>query len=250
MQLDLLTITKAPRRALDHLASTTWRALAAGSIEEEEAAALSEAIEARRHALRATGKPTGAFLGLAGARYLNGQKYAPRPSLAHPKRRERIERRRRLAASGPMPPALAASFTVSELAALRIVADECRDKGRCDRTLDEIALRAGCCRTSARNALRAARGHGLVDIEERRVPGRRSLPNVVRITSPEWLAWLRHGPRREAGDRVQKVEALTDRSFPKPAPKPSGRSFNGSERRPASTTAVPAPLPWRRPLGA
>lgn len=250
MQLDLLTITTAPRRALDAIASTTWRALAAGSIEEAEAVALSEAIEARRLALRSTGEAAGARVPLLRGEYLTRRICSPRAPVEPAKRRQSIERRRRLAASGPMPPALAASFTVSELAALRIVADECRDKGRCDRTLDEIALRAGCCRTSARNALRAARGHGLVDIEERRVPGRRSLPNVVRITSPEWLAWLRHGPRREAGDRVQKVEALTDRSFPKPAPKPSERSSNGSERRPASTTAVPAPRPWRRPLGA
>lgn len=241
---DLVQITRAPRRALDHLASTTWRALAAGSIDEEEAAALSEAIEARRHALRAAGKPAGAFPVSAMARWPSR---APRPSLASPKRRERLERRRRLAASAPMPPALAAMFTVSELAVLRIVGDEVRDRGVCDRTLDELASRAGCCRTTARNAIRAARGHGLVDIEERRVPGRRSLPNLVRVTSPEWLAWLRRGPRREADDRVQKVGALTDTDVPKRLRKPSrGRSVGSGRRSTTATTALPRP-PWRRP---
>lgn len=249
MQLDLNTITKAPRRALDHLASTTWRALAAGSIEEEEAAALSEAIEARRSALRATGKPTGAHLPLAGARYLNRGKYGPRPAVAPAKRRERIERRRRLAASGPMPPALAASFTVSELAVLRIVGDEVRDRGSCDRTLDELAARAGCGRTSARNAIRAARQHGLVHVEERRIPRRRSLPNVVTIVSAEWLAWLRRGPRREAGDRVQKVEALSDKDLFEGSPKPSKIGSAGPARRRAMTTSKAPRRPWRRPDG-
>jgi len=243
--LDLVQITTAPRRALDHLASTTWQALAAGSIEEAEAAVLSEAIEARRSALRSTEKPAGARSLLAGVGYLNGRKYAPRP----PERRERIERRRRLAASGPMPPALAALFTVAELAALRIVADECRDKGRCDRTLDELAARAGCCRTSARNAIRAARRHGLVHVEERRVPGRRSLPNVVRITSPEWLAWLRCGPRREAEGRGQKVEGLSDKDLSVGSPKPSTSGSAGPERRAATTTSTTPRRPWRRPRG-
>ena len=40
-----------------------------------------------------------------------------------PDRQASIERRRRLAASGPLPPAMAARFTVSELAVLRIVAN-------------------------------------------------------------------------------------------------------------------------------
>jgi hypothetical protein len=41
-----------------------------------------------------------------------------------PDRQASIERRRRLAASGPLPPVMAARFTVSELAVLRIVGDE------------------------------------------------------------------------------------------------------------------------------
>jgi hypothetical protein len=48
-----------------------------------------------------------------------------------PDRQASIERRRRLAASGPMPPALAARFTTSELAALRIIGDEVRHHGVC-----------------------------------------------------------------------------------------------------------------------
>lgn len=247
MQHDLLTIAKAPRRALDDIALTTWRALAAGSIAEAEASALSDAIERRRQDFRppqASGKAAGAFSLSASDRW---PKCPPRPPAAPAKRRERIERRRRLAASGPLPPALACKFTVAEIAVLRVVGDECRDKGRCERTLDELAARAGCCRSSARNALRAARQHGLVDIEERRVPGRRSLPNLVRVVSSEWMMWLRRGPRREAGDSGQESERLSDRRLIEGLPKPSRSSSGGCERRTATTTPPPSRRPWQRP---
>ena len=39
--------------------------------------------------------------------------------------------------------------------------------------------------------MRQARGLGLVLVKERRVPGRKSLTNVVRIVSRDWLGWLR-----------------------------------------------------------
>src|SRR3954447_21336413 len=125
-----------------------------------------------------------------------------RPSLFLPRRLQRppqrpvaIARRRHLAASGPMPPALACKFTVSELAVLRIVGDEVRQHGCCDRCVDELAARAGVCRRMVQNALREAARLGLLTIEERRREGRRNLPNVVRIVSKEWTSWLARGGR-------------------------------------------------------
>ena len=97
---------------------------------------------------------------------------------------------------------MACKFTVGELAALRIVADEVREKGHCDRTLAEISARAGVSRTTAQNALRAAACMDLVTIEERRRQGQVNLPNVVRVVSREWLLWL---TRKE--DRAKKPEA-------------------------------------------
>src|SRR3954451_6992799 len=106
-----------------------------------------------------------------------------------------IARRRHLAASGPMPPALACKFTVSELAVLRIVGDEVRQHGQCARCADEIGARAGGCRRMVQNALREAARLGLLTIEERRREGRRNLPNVTRIVSKEWTTWLARGER-------------------------------------------------------
>ncbi|PPQ35946.1 hypothetical protein CH337_14690 [Rhodoblastus acidophilus] len=117
---------------------------------------------------------------------------------ASPNRRASIERRRRLACSGPMPPTLACLFTTGELAVLRIVADEVRDHRQCRLTLGEISARAGVGITTARNALRYAAREGLVTIEERRRDKRPNLSNVVRIVSREWMVWIARGRKQTA----------------------------------------------------
>jgi hypothetical protein len=121
------------------------------------------------------------------------------PSWSHPPRRPQrspdraasIERRRHLAASGPMPPRLASRFTTGELAVLRIVGDEVRARGVCGLHVDAIAARAGVCRTTAQNAIREAYRLGLLIREERRRRGQPSLTNLIKIISTEWLTWLR-----------------------------------------------------------
>ena len=84
-----------------------------------------------------------------------------------------------------MPSAIACQFTTGELAVLRIVGDEVAEHGHCDRTLGEKAARAGVCRALARQAIRKAAREELLTVEERPQPGRKSLPNVVRIISRE-----------------------------------------------------------------
>ena len=177
------TLTK-----LDHLSRDIWTAWGSGQI-GDEAQLLAMQLEARRKAVRGGAAPVGIPPG--------------RPSIFPPRRLQRaperpvaIARRRHLAASGPMPPGLACKFTVSELAVLRIVGDEVRGQGACDRTNDEIAARAGTCRRMVQNAIREAAQLGLVTIQERRREGQKNLPNVVRVISREWLAWLRIGCKK------------------------------------------------------
>ena len=57
---------------------------------------------------------------------------------------------------------------------LRIVADAVRDNGQCLKTIPEIAARAGVCRTTVQNAIRLAARQGLLVVQERRRPGRKS----------------------------------------------------------------------------
>src|SRR3954447_11663678 len=173
---------------LDHLSRSIWQGLAAGAVGDDDAQSLAERLHARRSALRGETKPVGIPPG--------------RPSIFSPKRRQRapqrpvaIARRRHLAASGPMPPALACKFTVSERAVLRSIGDEVRQHGLCDRCVDEIAARAGVCRRMVQNAIREAARLGLLTIEERRRDGRRNLPNVIRIVAKAWTVWLTRGGR-------------------------------------------------------
>src|SRR4051794_6535906 len=173
---------------LDHLSRSIWQGLAAGAVADDDAQALAERLHARRSIVRGAVKPVGVPVG--------------RPSLFPPRRLQRapqrpvaIARRRHLAASGPMPPSLACKFTVSELAVLRIIGDEVRQHGLCDRCVDELAARAGVCRRMVQNALREAARLGLLTIEERRREGRRNLPNVIRIVSKEWTSWLARSER-------------------------------------------------------
>jgi hypothetical protein len=113
-----------------------------------------------------------------------------------PDRQRSIERRRTLAASSPLPPKLACAFTTGELAVLRIIGDEFRAKGVCDLYIDTIAARAGVCKCTVRNAVRAAGREGLLTVQHRPRPGRLSLSNLVRVISREWILWLSRGPRR------------------------------------------------------
>lgn len=167
----LRAIERVPLAKLDEALRNVWRAHAAGALTEEDAQKAAELAHARRAVTPPPPRSRGRLLDPA-------------------RRRAAVIRRRHLAASGPMPPAIAANFTTAELSVMRIVLDEIRTKGRCDRSLGEIAARAGCCRTSAQNAIRAAVTLGLIRVTERRVAGRRNMTNVIELVSPEVLTWL------------------------------------------------------------
>src|SRR4051812_40341632 len=166
------SIEAAPRVALTKISALLWKACAAGQVSEDEAAALSEAIELRR-ALPPPQRPAQRRLG------------------SRPRSPASLERRRRWAAAGALPPALASRFTLGEQAVLAVIAAEHVSRGRCALVIDHIAALAGVSRATVKRALREAQALGLVRIEERRLSAWRNAPNVVTITSPEWSAWLR-----------------------------------------------------------
>jgi hypothetical protein len=143
------------------------------------------------------------------------------------------ERRRRLAYSGPLPARLAAAFTPAEVAVLRIVADEHRDRGGCARSIDEIAARAGVCRRTVQNALRHAEHLGLVSIMERRREGARNLPNVVRVVSREWLVWLKHHTkaREQQVTGCKAVHPTENKSFSRDSAGNEGKATASATRR-------------------
>jgi hypothetical protein len=78
-------------------------------------------------------------------------------------------------------------------------------------SIEAIAARAGVCRTTVQTTQHEARRLGHITIIER--PRRRckSLTNLVRISSPEWLTWLRRGPSaaRLIGSKSVKMASTT-----------------------------------------
>src|SRR3954468_3033488 len=197
-------VEASPRAELPAVCGLLWKAYAAGQVSEPEASELSALIEAKR----AIPVPP------------------PRPRLrvgSRPRSPAHMERRRRWAAPGCLPPALAARFTLAEQAALAVVAAEHRRRGDCRLTNQEIADVAGVSITTVKNALRAARALGLISVEERRLSAFRNAPNIVRIVSPEWRAWLRLGGGGKSVPRSPtqvKISASAQRKRTRAAPTP------------------------------
>ena len=171
---------------MDALSRQVWQGHGSGALGDEEAQALAERLHGRRSAIREGIRPIGIPAGRASL-------FPARRSVVSTDRTASRDRRHLLACSGPMPPALASRFSTGQLAVLRIIADEVAAKGLCGLCIDAIAARAGVCRRLAQAAIRLAEGDGLLTIEERRHEGRKNSPNLVRVISREWQAWIRRG---------------------------------------------------------
>lgn len=189
---------------LADLAHKLWKAHAAGQLDDDQAQALAEAIEARKPKHP---RPVTSF----------------RPAAVKPKRQRSpdrqasIERRRRLARASPVPPELVDYFTQGEHAVITVVAGEIQRVGTCTWCLAKIAAVAGVGRTLARVAIRKARNVGLLFSIERRRRGQKSLTNIVRALRRSWGAWLQRIGRRKMDsttDKIQKTGVrLTVESF-------------------------------------
>jgi hypothetical protein len=217
---------------LDDLSRAIWQGWGANAVTDDQAQELASLIHARKLVMRGEVKPVGIPPGRPSIFPLRRVQRAPIRSVA-------ITRRRHLAASGPLPPSIACKFTVGELAALRIVADEVWEKGHCDRTLGEIAARAGIGRTTAQNAMRLAATMGLLTVQERRREGQKNLPNVVRIVSREWQLWIKRGGQRTGSPGSKAI------GFKKTDP--TGKGF---KRRGESGIPPAASEPRIQPQGA
>jgi hypothetical protein len=166
-----------------------------------------------------------------------------------PDRRKSWMRRREKAALSFMPARLASNFTTGEQATLQVIVEEVRKHGCCDRSVPEIAARAGVGQTTARNAIREARRLGLVAIAERRRWRAPNLPNVISIISADWRAWIANNKKlRAAIDQGGGFKTLrATKTFHDLVIGPP--NFGGVLRRFAAPDGAPercaAPLPVR-----
>jgi len=215
---------------LDYLSRDLWKAYDAELVGDDDAQRLAELIHARRDARRSpqTGES------VSPRRFTI---FTPRRLQRPPQRSKAIERRRTLAASGPLPPRLAGQFTTGAMAVLRVVADAAKGNGaQCVKSVAEIAARAGVCHRLAQYTIRLAEREGLLTVEERRQHGSPNLLNIVRIICADWLDWLK-GRRRNRG--CKKMHSTTNRFSVKReeegwshALRPVLEVFQGSEHPP------------------
>jgi hypothetical protein len=222
-------IREARPRDLDALSSKLWAAHGAGTIADDQAQQLAELIQWRRLPVnRVLSQPD-----IASPRY-----YIQRsPQQRSPDRRASLLRRREHSATGPLPPHLAAGFTTGELAVLKVISDEWLAHGACDRSLNELAARAGVCHSLAKRTVRLAELDGLFTVQRRPRSGRRHLTNVIRIVRAEWLDWLHKGRRKayatNACNRAKPIfaEARGVQNNP-----PRSQHFRNSNRNPVDNT--------------
>ena len=92
-----------------------------------------------------------------------------------------------------MPPDLRDQYTEGERSVMCLVASEHKRHGLCDWPVDKLAAHAGCCRTTAQNALRKAKLRGDITVTTRPQPGSKNLSNIVKVCCRNWLAWLKRG---------------------------------------------------------
>jgi hypothetical protein len=211
-------IEAASRITLPQVTALLWRAYGEGKITETEAEALSELIAARTISppRRRENPPTGQIMhapvpevssNAGNAGIASGNVGSASKAIgSRPRTDASLERRRRWAASGRLPPGLAARFTLAEQAVLALVAAETVRRKDCRLAVGQLAAIAGVAETTVRNAIREAARLGLVTVEERRITGFRNDTNIVRIVAPEWQAWLRLA-RRSPGGHLGRVDA-------------------------------------------
>ena len=182
---------------LDGFARTVWQRWGANEVTDEQAQSLAEAIEARKREVRGIDTVTQRAPHVAALAKAQGRLShfpAKRKQQCSPDRRASIERRRTLAASGPMPPRLASQFTTGELA--RPAAGRRRGTG-------QAALHAHPWRA---RGPRGRRGH---DRPQRHPRGRRPRLSDHRGAAPRQAAQ----PLQCRADRLARMACL-DRARP------------------------------------
>ena len=223
-------VEAAPRAALPVVTSALWKAFGEGHLSEAEAEALAAVIDARQ-----AKSTTVVDLPSSAPRQLG--ETMRRAVGSRPRTDASMERRRRWAASGRLPPGLAARFTLAEQAVLALVAAETVRRKDCRLAVGHLAAITGVAETTVRNAIREAKKLGLLSVEERRLTGFRNDTNVVRIVSAEWTAWLRLA--RKGGLPILGEPPL-------PATSEKGGGCKSPKRTPTDVSYPVNSGPWNR----
>lgn len=185
--------------ALDDAIRLIWRGVSAGAISEEEAGILENRAQSKRPP-RSNGQAKQICATPLVAKI---SRFAERQRPRSPDREASRRRWRQFGTGGVMPPEMRSEYTRAQLAVLWVVAREARleRKGVCSLPIDAIAALAGVHARTAQAAVRKAAELGHLKINARPRPGRKHLPNEVRIASRTWWNWI---SRRQAPEKSTK----------------------------------------------
>ena len=173
--------------------------LSNGELTDNDYLALQTAISALRSA----------FKRLPIINYHSNFKVRQRPRMpqGEAEKLKYMTRRRELAALGYIPAKFARHFTQGQLAALAVIVQEIGTHGYCSLVIEKIAALAGVSHATVRRAVAVAKAcpDKLLSVEERPRKGRKSLSNIIRISSRDLLVWIKR--------RFQKTEAPVEPKF-------------------------------------
>lgn len=170
--------------AVHHVICQVWRANREGLLADEDAQRIAETATGRRAALATR------------------TAFTP-PPVAPPKRKrhctspDREKSRltaRKWAAGRHVPATIAQHFPTTELAALAFVCERLRAQQVCTTYIDRIAAETGGSRTTVKRMQREAVRLGILDVQERRIPGRKNETNVITARALDLIAWLHWVP--------------------------------------------------------
>lgn len=136
-----------------------------------------------------TGFRSGASPFLSIGPYGAGRRY-----LSENQRATRYERRRMRGGDGRLPHSIRGHYTEGHRAVLSVIGAEFARSGRCELSIERIAVLAGVSIRTVQYAIRRAKLLGHLAIVERPQRRRKSLTNIIRIAVSEWIAWLK--PKR------------------------------------------------------
>src|SRR6476646_10582443 len=216
---------------LQAVAALVWEHYGTNRLSDNEATYLGSCIDRRRGVSRRA-VPV-ALAPLRG----RVTKFFPRKPQRSPDREASRGRRRMLGGSSVLPPDLRQLFSEGERAVLCVIASEVKRQGWCDWPIDKIAALAGVCRTMVQNTLRKAKSRGSITVLERKRHGLKNLPNVVRVSCREWLAWLKRGFATSCLIELKAVKKVSSTEIIDLRKKEAFRENRPNEHQtPASTT--------------
>jgi hypothetical protein len=187
--------------ALDDAIRLIWRGVSAGEISEDEAGVLENRAQSKRPP-RSNGQ---AKQICATASVAKIRRFVGRQRPRSPDREASRRRWRRFGSSGVMPPQMRSAYSRGQLAVLWVVAREVRRSGVCGFPVDAIAAQAGVSYRQVQITLRKAAQFGHLQITARPRPGRKHLPNEIRIISQEWWNWAK---APQVSERPMKTEMV------------------------------------------